>query len=360
MILSYRFLNTEPVRREEMEVIWIIYICVMASAVIAVLYLYAFRYEPFNFKLSDVDIFVKDKLTGKTGVNRPAKPILTILHLSDFHLRENSKGKRLFKFVRSLSRLNVDFILITGDLLESDKNIGYLVEMLSPLRAKYGKYAVFGVHDHYYKTVAEFLKNIFKKKRKYKKENDVAYITKRLSDIGIEVLVNQVRKISIKGSEINNVEIIGLDDPIIKKTDIAKAFSYIGPIKKSKPLKRSDYLKEYRDTFKLRKSKIHKLNNNSLLRIILLHTPDSGSIIDLAAKGSDIILSGHTHGGQVRLPLIGAIISGCNIKTKFASGLFYFKKFVLYVSRGLGEGRYSQFRFYCQPEASLIRIYNIR
>jgi predicted MPP superfamily phosphohydrolase len=360
MILSYRFLNDEPVRRGEMEVVWIIYICVMASAVIAVLYLYAFRYEPFNFKLSDVDIFVKDKLTDKTGVNRPAKPILTILHLSDFHLRENSKGKRLFKFVRSLSRLNVDFILITGDLLESDKNIGYLVEMLSPLRAKYGKYAVFGVHDHYYKTVAEFLKNIFKKKRKYKKENDVSYIIKKLNDIGIEVLVNQVRKISIKGSDVSNVEIIGLDDPIIKKTDIAKAFSYIGPIKKLKPLKKSDYLKEYRDTFKLRESKIHKLNNDGVLRIILLHTPDSGSIIDLAANGSDIILSGHTHGGQVRLPLIGAIISGCNIKTKFASGLFYFKKFVLYVSRGLGEGRYSQFRFYCQPEASLIRIYNMK
>jgi predicted MPP superfamily phosphohydrolase len=344
-----------------MEITWIVYICVMAVAAIAVLYLYAFRYEPFNFKLSEVDIFIEDRLADKAGAGKPARPILTILHLSDFHLRNNLKGKKMFKFVRSLSGLNVDLILITGDLLESEKNIDYLVEMLSPLKAKYGKYAVFGVHDHYYKTVLEFLKNMFKKKRKYTKENDISCIIKRLRDIGIEVLINKGRKISMGGSGIvNNIEIIGLDDPIIKKTDIKKAFSYIGPVKKSKTLKRSGWLKEYRDTFELKKSSAHKLNDEKILRIILLHTPDSESIIDLAGRGSDIILSGHTHGGQVRLPLIGAIISGCNIKTKFASGLFYFKKFVLYVSRGLGEGRYSQFRFYCQPEASLIRIYKGR
>lgn len=332
----------------------------MAAAAIAVLYLYAFRYEPFNFKLSDVDIFIEDKLTDRVGTDKQARPILTILHLSDFHLRKNSKGKKLFKFVRSLSGLDVDLILITGDLVDSDKNVDYLVEMLSFLKAKYGKYAVFGVHDHYYKTVLEFLKNMFKKKRKYKKENDISNIIRRLADIGIEVLLNQGRKISTGSSDVSNIEIIGLDDPIIKKTDIKKAFSYIRPVRKPKTMERHDYLKEYRDTFKLKRSNIHKLNNDGILRIIMLHTPDSGSVVNLAGRGSDIIFSGHTHGGQVRLPLIGAIISGCNIKTKFASGLFYFKKFVLYVSRGLGEGRYSQFRFYCQPEASLVRIYKVR
>jgi predicted MPP superfamily phosphohydrolase len=340
-----------------MEIIWIVYICVVAAAVFAALYLYAFRYEPFNFKLSDVDIFIEDRLVDKSGANKPAIPMLTILHLSDFHLRKNLKGKRLFEFVKSLSKLDVDLILITGDLMESDKNIDYLVDMLSCLKAKYGKYAVFGVHDHYHKTVLEFLKNIFKKKREYKKKNDTSYIIKRLADIGIEVLLNQVRKISIKGTGVSNIEIIGLDDPIIKKIDVAGAFSYIEPAKKSKILKRSDYLKEYKDTFNLKQYSIHRLNNDGILRIVMLHTPDSESIIDLAGRDSDIIFSGHTHGGQVRLPLIGAIISGCNIKTKFASGLFYFKKFVLYVSRGLGEGRYSQCRFYCQPEASLVKIY---
>jgi predicted MPP superfamily phosphohydrolase len=89
----------------------------------------------------------------------------------------------------------------------------------------------------------------------------------------------------------------------------------------------------------------------------LVHTPDNDSIISLSKRNIDIIFCGHTHGGQVRLPFIGAVISGCKLKTKFASGLFYFTNTVLYVTKGLGEGKYSPFRFYCQPEASLVNIY---
>ena len=339
---------------------WIIYMCVAITAVLAVLYLYAFKYEPANFKLSDVDIFIKDNLKFKAGKNKSDKPILTFLHLSDFHLRKNSKGKKLFKFVRSLNKLNVDFILITGDLMENDKNIEYLINMLSPLKAKYGKYAVFGVHDHYNKALVEFIKNMFKRKRRYKKENDVTYMAKRLKDIGIEVLRNESRRISVGSDGIDDVEIIGLDDPIINKIDIVKAFSHIDHIDSLKLLKKSDYKNAYKSIFKLKEEKIHKINNRGKLRIILMHTPDTNSIINLARKEVDIIFGGHTHGGQVRLPLVGAVVSGCKIKTKFASGLFYFRNFVLYVTRGLGEGRYSQFRFYCQPEASLVKIYKAK
>lgn len=340
--------------------LWIIYMCVAIAAVLAALYLYAFKYEPANFKLSDVDIFIKDNLKFKAGKNKSDKPILTFLHLSDFHLRKNSKGKKLFKFVRNLSKLNVDFILITGDLTENDKNIEYLINMLSPLKAKYGKYAVFGVHDHYNKALVEFIRNMFKKKKRYKRENDVTYMAKRLKDIGIEVLRNESRMINIGSYDIGDIEIIGLDDPIINKIDIVKAFSHIDHIDSLKLLKKSDYKNAYKSIFKLKEEKIHKINNRGKLRIILMHTPDTNSIINLARKEVDIIFGGHTHGGQVRLPLVGAVVSGCKIKTKFASGLFYFRNFVLYVTRGLGEGRYSQFRFYCQPEASLVKIYKAK
>jgi predicted MPP superfamily phosphohydrolase len=334
--------------------------CVAIAAVLAALYLYAFKYEPANFKLSEVDIFIKDNLKFKAGKNKSDKPILTFLHLSDFHLRKNSKGKKLFKFVRSLNKLNVDFILITGDLTENDKNIEYLISMLSPLKAKYGKYAVFGVHDHYNKALVEFIRNMFKKKKRYKRENDVTYMAKRLKDIGIEVLRNESRRINIGSYDIGDIEIIGLDDPIINKIDIVKAFSHIDHIDSLKLLKKSDYKNAYKNIFKLKEEKIHKINNRGKLRIILMHTPDTNSIINLARKEVDIIFGGHTHGGQVRLPLVGAVVSGCKIKTKFASGLFYFRNFVLYVTRGLGEGRYSQFRFYCQPEASLVKIYKAK
>src|SRR4030066_359228 len=226
---------------------WIIYISLPIAAILIWLYLYAFRYEPVNFNLSNVDISIKEKSSSATGEGIPKKPLLTILHLSDFHLRKN-----------------------------------------------------------------------FKRKKSYRKENDIAGMVRKLKNIGIEALINESRKIEFDTNDIKSIEIIGLDDPIVKKIDIARAFGNIDPVSSMEPVKKSDY----RKVFALGKKKIHEINNRSKLRIAIIHTPDTDSIINLARKETDIILSGHTHGGQVRLPLVGAIISGCKIKTKFASGLF--------------------------------------
>jgi len=89
-------------------------------AVLVILYVYAFRFEPSNFKLSQVDIFLRQ--LGERSKDRKGLPYLTILHLSDFHLRKNRKGKKLFKFVQGLADQEVDLIFITGDLVEQDKN----------------------------------------------------------------------------------------------------------------------------------------------------------------------------------------------------------------------------------------------
>lgn len=387
--------------------LWIIFTCIIASGLVILLVLYAFVYEITNFRLSKVNIFISDKRQGESvppgerapsdnlrqkadnsKLDEPSKypyfmrflkrqkadnskldepagePVLTILHLSDFHLRRNFKGKKLSEFVRNLSRLEPDFIFITGDLLGGN-SMDNLIDMLSPLRAKLAKYAVLGVHDHYDKAFVEFVKNMFKRKREYKKENDISYLTKRLKDIGIEVLINESRSPD-RGSNvrgIDNIEIIGLGDPVINKIDIDKAFSKSIPeYNEYKDLhlqNKANCKCVYKDVFKLDEKKVHSINEKGKLRIALIHTPDTDSIISLAKRNTDIIFCGHTHGGQVRLPFIGAIISGCKIKTKFASGLFYFKNIVLYVTRGLGEGKYSQFRFYCQPEAGLVNIYKI-
>ena len=373
---------------------WIIFICITASGLIILLFFYAFVYETTNFGLSEVNILISDaRPDGRPGdsisagsqplpdnkrpgdllqrayngkSHEPAgEPVLTILHLSDFHLRRNFKGKKLFEFVKSLSRLEPDFIFITGDLLGSNNSMDSLIEMLAPLRAKLARYAVLGVHDHYDKAFVEFVKNMFKRKREYKKENDIPYLVKRLKNIGIEVLMNEGRSFRPGGSRrgIDSIEIIGLDDPVINKIDIDRAFSgntlehsYYRDLHLQD---KSSYRRIYKDVFNPNKEKVHRINKKGKLRIGLIHTPDNDSIISLAGRNIDILFCGHTHGGQVRLPLIGAIVSGCKIKVKFASGLFYFKNMVLYVTRGLGEGKYSPFRFYCPPEASLVKIYKV-
>jgi uncharacterized protein len=361
---------------------WVVFISIAVPVLIILLVIYAYVYEVTNFTLSEEDIFVSyrqtdeseqsgreilpdkrhQKADGSWKDKASARPVLTILHLSDFHLRRNFKGRKLSVFVKSLSGLKPDFIFITGDLLGGDSSIDALIEMLSPLRSKLGSYAVFGVHDHYDKAFTEFAKNMLKRKKEYEKENDIPYLIRRLKEAGVEALINESRLLEPAGGT-GSIEIIGLDDPVIEKIDINGAFSGIEPAdddyRNSNLQDKSTFKRIYNDVFKLNKEKIHRINQKGRLRIALMHTPDTGSIIKLAKRKTDIIFCGHTHGGQVRLPFIGALISGCRIKTKFASGLFYLKNAVLYVTKGLGEGKYSQFRFYCQPEASLVKIYRV-
>jgi predicted MPP superfamily phosphohydrolase len=293
------------------------------------------------------------------GPGKKGKKLFKILHLSDFHLRKTFKGGKLFEFIQTLKDGEYDFIFITGDMVESLSNAGYLVKMLKPLKARYGKYAVLGVHDHYNKAFYEFARNMFKRKSSYKAINDTKKLAKMLKDSGIEVLENESKNISLPVKGMEKMELIGLDDSVIERLDISEAFSLLDPLEKHQIIGDSNFRQIEKDVFDNNPDCLHKLNKKGVLRLVLLHTPDAYSISTLYNKNADIILSGHTHGGQVRLPLIGAIITGCRLKTKYAAGLFYFKKFVLFVSRGLGEGKYSQFRCYCPPEAVRITIYGV-
>jgi len=245
--------------------------------------------------------------------------------------------------------------------------------MLEGLNARYGKFAVFGVHDYFNKTPNEFIKNMIKRKKEYKRPNDVTGLVASLNSIGIKVLRNEnitfcLDKKSTLVGQINNVEIIGVEDSIIKRTDVAKAFASLNnsaglnnipesmPAVLSHPGIMGRNKNRYEQTFKSCNNSLHTLNTDGTIRIAFTHTPDMDLLVDLSDQNVDVVLCGHTHGGQVRLPGVGALISGCNIKTKYCSGLFYFNNFVLYTTKGLGEGRYSPFRFYCQPEATLIKF----
>lgn len=371
---------------------------------------YAFRFEVANFQLSNNNIYLKserdsgnpDKINSIKAENiAGSKAPLKILHLSDFHLRADLKGQKLANFIKTLSLDSYDFIFITGDMVEKDELQGKLLETLKSLKAKYGIYAVFGAHDYYNKKPAEFIKNMFKKKESYSRENDVAGLRIKLESIGIKVLQNE--SLILKGvAGYDEIDIVGVDDPLINKMDLKKSlsgifqndedikiinvapeslslkdFSNTQGYKDSKLIgssqsengefeyQKNQYLinsekiiktKEYKEAFGLSLNKYHSLGESKKLKIALIHTPDSYALVNLALNGIDIVFAGHTHGGQVRVPTIGAIISGCNLKTKYAAGLFYFKDFVLQVSKGLGEGRFSRFRIYCDPEAIITTI----
>lgn len=372
-----------------MDTILVIILSVAGAILLAgLLYWYAFRYETGNFMLSKADIFIKREAYKNSNTtpaiqvdmdkankrSNPSKePFFTALHISDLHLRKDRNGEKLTKFVKSLGNLETDFVFITGDLVERNEYFDILLDMLSPLKAKIAKYAVFGVHDYYNKSAWEFTRNMLKKKKSYKRSNDTPELVSKLKEAGINVLQNE--KVNIKlpvkidGMQIG-LEIAGIDDPIIEKADTKKIFINgfeNNTAKNDEQAMPQSHLQEVTGDKKTSSSvkqafipasrNEHVLNNPDKMLICLTHTPDRGLIAELSTNGADLIIAGHTHGGQVRLPGIGALISGCNIKTKYASGLFYFKKFVLFISKGLGTGRYSPFRFYCQPEAVIINVY---
>ena len=72
--------------------------------------------------------------------------------------------------------------------------------------------------------------------------------------------------------------------------------------------------------------------------------------------GYGLILSGHTHGGQVRLPFVGALVTNSQVPTKLAMGLSRLGPAVLHVSPGLGTSKFAPFRFLCRPEATVLEL----
>ena len=90
------------------------------------------------------------------------------------------------------------------------------------------------------------------------------------------------------------------------------------------------------------------------LGVAVMHSPDTAP--ESAALGYDLVVAGHTHGGQVRIPGIGALVTNCSMPRRLASGLIRMGSAVLHTSPGLGTSKYAPFRFGCRPEATLLEL----
>jgi predicted MPP superfamily phosphohydrolase len=88
--------------------------------------------------------------------------------------------------------------------------------------------------------------------------------------------------------------------------------------------------------------------------LAFVHSPDPAP--ELAAFGWDLILTGHTHGGQVRMPFVGALVTNSQLPTKLAMGLSMLPPAVMHVSPGLGTSKFAPFRFLCRPEATILEL----
>ena len=92
------------------------------------------------------------------------------------------------------------------------------------------------------------------------------------------------------------------------------------------------------------------------LRLGVAHAPYRRVLDAMAADGADLILAGHTHGGQVCLPWVGALVTNCDLPRRQAKGLSGWQESALHVSAGLGTSPYTPIRLACRPEATVLTV----
>ena len=235
---------------------------------------------------------------------------LTILHISDLHIKGNDSRQE--NMIKKLEDLNPDLILITGDFIDYDEDIQYCADILGKLKVKIGKFGVFGNHDYYRYNAMDFItRNKFPSR-----QNDSEKIAEVLNDAGMTILVNSYRYLNINGRK---VCVIGVGDNL-RRCELARVLPD---------------------------------DHDNSFKILMCHYPDV--VFDSDISKVDLVLTGHTHGGQVRLPIIGAVISWSKVPLKSASGLFRHNGTIMHISPGIGTATLPM-RFLCRPEATLLEL----
>ena len=227
---------------------------------------------------------------------------MKVVHLSDLHYNRAININKVKNIVNEINLINPDIVVFTGDLIDrdaslSDSDYDDLANSLIKINAKYGKYAVLGNHD-------------------YKKRDKIINL---YNDIGFKYLENDYD--IIYGDDNSQVFIGGIGNVSYNKDDIDKT--------------------------------LEKIDSENQYRIILVHEPDISDKI-ISKYNVDLILAGHSHNGQVRLPFIGAIVKPPHAK-KYYDNYYNLKGTKLYVSSGIGVSNVN-YRLWNRPSINFYRI----
>jgi uncharacterized protein len=243
-----------------------------------------------------------------------ASTTLTVLHLSDLHMVRGDRAKA--RFLASLP--SADLTVVTGDFLGEPEAVERAVEVLRPLRGRLASYFVLGSNDLYAPkplNYAWYFKRT-KPKRKAVRGRGAELVTMLEADGWLD-LDNRRASLPVDGTRL---EVVGMHDPHIQLADLRL-------LTRTQP----DHV-----------------------GLAVVHSPDPAP--ELAAFGWDLILTGHTHGGQVRMPFVGALVTNSQLPTKLAMGLSMLPPAVMHVSPGLGTSKFAPFRFLCRPEATILEL----
>jgi len=246
---------------------------------------------------------------------------IRVLHISDLHITPAQTRK--INWVKSLAKLEPDFVVGTGDFLAHQLAVPAVIEAMNELLEIPGAF-VLGSNDYFAPKIKNPLM-YFSKDREIETTGialPTSDLVDELADAGWLDLNN---KQSI--TEINGVKFHfrGTDDPHIKRDDYAAVAGSF---------------------------------DAAAFAFGVTHAPYRRVLQSFAADKADLVLAGHTHGGQICIPFYGALVTNCDLPLGQAKGYSTFgeSRMPMHVSAGVGTSPFAQVRIACRPEATLITL----
>lgn len=259
---------------------------------------YGCKVEPTWLELNRLEIPIADLPAPFSGFR--------IVQLSDIHCSRNVTPAYLNEAVDLAQAQQPDVTVLTGDFVHKGFDfIEHMAESLGRLAAPHGVFAVLGNHDFSVRNALGF--------RRYRHLHHA--VADALTTRGIRVLRNETVQLTREDARLN---LTGVEDLWSRVCDLDKAFEGLC---------------------------------DSIPRVVLAHNPRT--IEHLNEHRCDLMLSGHTHGGQVHIPQLGRPALSRKA-SRFAAGLYRWKNTHLYVHKGVGFG--FPFRFGVRPEVAVLTL----
>ena len=249
-----------------------------------------------------------------------AAPSLSVLHVTDTHT--SARQRVLPAWVHDLGRLVPDLVVVTGDVLGGPDALPTVLAMLDPLLHRPGAF-VEGNNDPYSPQPSNPVRYLTPGRRHVRRAPDQPADDLRagLAARGWVDAGNARHRLHVAGRV---VDVVGLGDPTLRRDRPGQL-----PPPPSPPPD---------------------------VTLGLVHTPATAALDVLVDAGADLLLAGHTHGGQVRLPGVGALTSNCDLPRHLARGLGRWRGVPLHVSAGVGTSPWLPVRLGCRPEATLLTL----
>lgn len=249
--------------------------------------------------------FVEPRLLRVTShdilLSKVEDEAIKVVQFSDTHIGDFFSVKELQRVVDKINEQQADLVLFTGDLMDDastyEGSLEEIAFILSQIQASSGKYAVFGNRD-YGGGAERFYEDL-------------------MTSAGFQVLVNEQETLMIKGTTLS---LFGADDALI---------GYYNPLQTTQGIQ------------------------SEHLNLLMLHEPDLSA--DFIHQPIDLVVAGHSHGGQVYVPFVGPLITTA-LAEKYVRGFYEIKDdMILYVDTGIGNTKVP-FRFFNVPQITVFYL----